>query len=176
MDKLLVESSEYAARYVRGDMEAMEALPDKLESLRQVIYLSLPLDEERRGNWNFWMGFWERSVRNAAVRKMTHTRYTEWIKRLEHLIALAQEAGDLPDDLEVKRAARMGVALVDGIATQTMRSGFPLSADDQRRMVDDWILASLRPTRALSTARIERPRRPRSNGTQPQDAAMAKAV
>jgi AcrR family transcriptional regulator len=63
------------ARYVRDDMEAMEALPDRLESLRQVIYLSLPLDEERRGNWNFWMGFWERSVRNATVRKLTHTRY-----------------------------------------------------------------------------------------------------
>jgi AcrR family transcriptional regulator len=176
MDKLLVESSEYSARHVRGDMEAMEALPDKLESLRQVIYLSLPLDEERRGNWNFWMGFWERSVRNATVRKMTHTRYSEWIKRVERLIVTAQESGGLPDDIDVHRAARMCVALVDGIATQTMRSGFPLSADDQRRMVDDWIMASLRPTRPLSTARIERPRRPRSNGTQPHDAAMAKAV
>jgi hypothetical protein len=70
----------------------------------------------------------------------------------------------------------MCVALVDGIATLTMRSGFPLSADDQRRMVDDWIVTSLRPTHPLSTVRIERPRRPRSNGTQPHEAAMAKAV
>lgn len=176
MDKLLIESSEYAARYVRGDMEAMEALPDKLELLRQVIYLSLPLDEERRGNWNFWMGFWERSVRNATVRKLTHTRYTEWIRRVERLIRTAQQAGDLADDIDVKRATRTCVALVDGIATQTMRSGFPLSADEQRKMLDDWIVDALKPTRPFSTERIERPRRPRSNGTHPHEAELAKAV
>jgi AcrR family transcriptional regulator len=176
IDKLLVESSEYAARYVRDDMEAMEALPDRLESLRQVIYLSLPLDEERRGNWNFWMGFWERSVRNATVRKLTHTRYGEWLGRLEHLIRMAQEAGDLADDIDVKRATKTCVALVDGIAAQTLRSGYPLSADEQRKIMDDWIVAALRPTRPLSAERIERPRRPRSNGSHPREAELAKAV
>jgi hypothetical protein len=57
-----------------------------------------------------------------------------------------------------------------------LRSGYPISADEQRKMVDDWIVASLRPTRPLSTERIERPRRPRSNGTQPREAELAKAV
>src|SRR5580698_10491173 len=77
MDTLLVEASEYAARTVRADMELMEQLPDKLEALRQVLYLSLPADEDKRGHWNFWLGFWERSVRNAAVRRVTHLRYAE---------------------------------------------------------------------------------------------------
>src|SRR5881398_3574639 len=61
-DKLLVQASEYAARDVRVEMESAEALPDKIEALRQVVYLALPSDEEKRGNWNFWLGFWERST------------------------------------------------------------------------------------------------------------------
>jgi AcrR family transcriptional regulator len=74
-DKLLVQASEFAARDVRDvrdEMEAAEALPDKVEAMRQVIYLALPSDEEKRGNWNFWLGFWERSTHNAAVRRVTH--------------------------------------------------------------------------------------------------------
>jgi len=92
-DKLLVQASEYAARDVRGEMEAAEALPDKIEALRQVIYLALPSDEEKRGNWNFWLGFWERSTHNAAVRRVTHLRYAEWLTRTERLIEAAQSAG-----------------------------------------------------------------------------------
>ena len=117
IDRLLVEAAEYAARYVRSDMELMEQLPDKLEALRQVLHLSLPLDEDRRGNWNFWVGFWERSVRNVAVRKLTHSRYGEWLNRLERLIKNAQDSGDVPAEIDARRASRMCVALVDGIAT-----------------------------------------------------------
>jgi len=161
MDRLLVEASEYSARDVRSDMELMEQLPDKLEALRQVLHLSLPLDEDKRGNWNFWVGFWERSVHNATVRKLTHARYGEWIKRIERLIKTAQNAHDIPSTIDAHQRARMCVALVDGIATQTLRSGFPLSAAEQCRMIDEWITLSLSPTRPLSPLDFERPRRHR---------------
>jgi AcrR family transcriptional regulator len=164
MDRLLAEASEYAARDVRADMELMEQLPDKLEALRQVVHLSLPLDEDKRGNWNFWVGFWERSVHNATVRKLTQTRYREWLKRVERLIRNAQGAHDVPLDIDAHQQARMCVALVDGIATQTLRSGFPLSPAEQCQMIDDWIVGCLRPNRPLGPASGERRRRQHLRG------------
>ena len=165
MDRLLVEAAEYAARDVRSDMELMEHLPDRLEALRQVVYLALPIDEDRRGNWNFFLGFWERSVRNAAVRRLTQARYVEWIARVERLIKSAQQAGDIDQNTDARHAARMCVALVDGIATQTLRSGLPLSPEEQCRMIDDWIVAFLKPTHPLHPVVIERRRRTRGAKT-----------
>jgi AcrR family transcriptional regulator len=173
-DRLLVEAAEFAARDVRSDMELMEKLPDKLEALRQVVHLALPLDEDRRGNWNFWVGFWERSVWNVAVRKLTRARYTEWVGRVERLIKGAQEAGDVIDTVDAHKAARMCVALVDGIAIQTLRSGLPLSADEQCRMIDEWIVATLKPKRTLLAAGIEQRRRLLSRG-KAQEAVASKA-
>jgi AcrR family transcriptional regulator len=148
VDVLLVQASEYAARDVRAKMESAEQLPDKLEALRQVLYLALCTDENKRGNWNFFLGFWERSVHNAAVRRLTHARYTEWLKRTGRLIRDAKAAGDIAGDVDVRLAARACVALIDGIATQTLRSGTPLSPRDQRTIVDGWIETWLRPRRA----------------------------
>jgi AcrR family transcriptional regulator len=147
-DKLLVQASEFAARDVRDEMEAAEALPDKIEAMRQVLYLALPSDEEKRGNWNFWLGFWERSTHNAAVRRVTHLRYAEWLARTERLIEAAQSAGRIAADIDGHMAARSAVALVDGIATQALRSGTGMSAKDQRGLIDAWIANWLTPTPA----------------------------
>jgi AcrR family transcriptional regulator len=148
IDDLLVQASEYAARDVRARMEAAEQLPDKLEALRQVLYLALCTDEDKRGNWNFFLGFWERSVHNAAVRRVTHARYTEWLKRIAKLIRNAQKAGDLPQDIDLRQTSRACVALIDGIAIQALRSGSPISPREQRALIDAWIAIWLRPVGA----------------------------
>jgi AcrR family transcriptional regulator len=145
VDSLLVQASEYAARDVRARMEAAEKLPDKLDALRQVLYLALCTDDDKRGNWNFFLGFWERSVRNTAVRKLTHARYREWLKRTARLIRNARKAGRIAADVDVRLASRACVAMIDGIATQALRSGTPISSRDQRRLVDKWVEAWLRP-------------------------------
>jgi AcrR family transcriptional regulator len=145
VDQLLAQASEYAARDVRVRMEAAEQLPDKLEALRQVLYLALCTDEDKRGNWNFFLGFWERSVHNAPVRRLTHARYAEWLKRSARLIRHAQEAGQIDGAVDVRLASRACVALIDGIATQALRSGSPISARDQRTLIDMWIENWLRP-------------------------------
>jgi len=152
MDQLLVEASEYSAREVRDRMLAAEALEDPLISLREVLYLALPSDEDKRGNWNYFLGFWERSVYNAAVRKVTHVRYAEWLKRTARMIRRCKTAGDLPNDIDVAQAARACVAMIDGIAIQVLRSGQPLSPKEQRTLIDEWISTWLRPTRAIGKA------------------------
>jgi AcrR family transcriptional regulator len=149
MDQLLVEASEYSARDVRARMMEAEALPDPLMSLREVLYLALPSDEDKRGNWNYFLGFWERSVHNAAVRKVTHLRYSEWIKRCARLIRRARTAGDLPADIDPNQAGRAIVALIDGIAIQVLRSGRPPSPKDQRALIDHWIVSWLKPKRPI---------------------------
>jgi AcrR family transcriptional regulator len=152
MDQLLVEASEFSAREVRDKMLAAEALDDPLVSLREVLYLALPSDDDKRGNWNYFLGFWERSVHNAAVRKVTHIRYSEWLKRTARMIRRARTSGDIPGDIDVKRAARACVAMIDGIAIQVLRSGEPLSPKEQRTLIDEWIGTWLRPTRAIGKA------------------------
>ncbi len=145
IDALLVQASEYSALDVRALMLAAEDLPDKLEAIRQVLYLALPSSDDQRGNWNFFLGFWERSVHNAEVRRVTHLRYSEWIKRTTRIIRNAKEAGAISKDVDVAIAARACVALIDGIAIQVMRTGSALSARQQREMVDAWIELWLRP-------------------------------
>ncbi len=176
MDQLLVEASEYAARNVRAKMLEMEKVPDSLTSMREVLYLALPSDEDKRGNWNYWLGFWERSVHNAAVREVTHVRYTEWLKRTSRMIRRAQNAGDIAADVDVRLASRACIALIDGIATMTLRSGTPLSPKQQRELVDAWMVAWLRPTRAIGkvqpaaatckTSQSQRSQRARRQGSQ----------
>ncbi|HEY1710340.1 MAG TPA: TetR family transcriptional regulator C-terminal domain-containing protein [Rhizomicrobium sp.] len=150
VDQLLVEASEFAARDVRAKMLEMEALDDTLVSLREVLYLALPSDEDKRGNWNYWLGFWERSVHNAAVRHITYVRYTEWLKRTARMIRRAKAAGDIASDVDVTLASRSIVALIDGIATMVLRSGKPLSPKEQRDLIDSWVENWLKPTRPIA--------------------------
>jgi len=146
MDELLAEASEFSARDVRAKMLEVEALPDALDALRNVLYLALPSDADKRGNWNFFLGFWERSVHNESVRKITHLRYEEWFKRITRLIRRAKTAGQLPADLDIAAAARAAIALTDGIAIQVLRSGNPPSTQQQRHLVDLFIKSWLQPT------------------------------
>jgi AcrR family transcriptional regulator len=157
MDELLVEASEYSARDVRAKMLDVEALPDALDALRGVLYLALPSDPDKRGNWNFFLGFWERSIHNEAVREVTHLRYVEWTKRLVRLIRRAKEAGQLADDLDVAVAARAAVALTDGIAIQVMRSGNAPTTQQQRQLIDLFIESWLRPVRSTKSVKRASP-------------------
>ena len=145
MDELLVEASEYAARDVRAQMREAEGLADPVEALRAVLHLALPTDIDKRGHWNFFLGFWERSVHNSAVRKLTVLRYEEWLKRVSRLIQGIARAERLPPDVNIPAAARAAVALIDGLAIQALRSGKPPSARLQQEIIDNYIALWLRP-------------------------------
>jgi AcrR family transcriptional regulator len=156
IDHLLVEASEYSARDVRKRMVHAEALSDPIQALREVLYLALPSDEDKRGNWNYFLGFWERSVHNPAVRRVTHVRYDEWLRRTARLIRRAKTSGRVSRELDVILASRACVALVDGIAIQVLRAGTMLPVAQQRRLIDAWIENWLRPQHSKEPTRRRR--------------------
>lgn len=147
VDDLLIDAFDYAGRGVRARMTQAEAHPDPLVSLREVFYLALPNGEAQLGNWTYWLGFWERSAHNPALRKITHFRYARWLKRAERLIRRARLGGALASDMDIARAARSAVALLDGIAAQVLCSGNPPSQKQQRALIDDWIRFRLPPAK-----------------------------
>jgi len=63
--------------------------------------LALPSDADKRGNWNFFLVFWERSIHNEAVRKVIRLHYEEWLKRVGRLIRRAKDAGQLAADFDI---------------------------------------------------------------------------
>ena len=145
MDELLVKASEYSARDVRAKMLEAEKIPDPVESLRTVLYLALPIDADTKGNWNFFLGFWERSVHNAAVREVSHLRYDEWLDRITRLIQRIERADRLAPGVNISSAARAIIGMIDGLAIQVLRSGNPPSARQLRDIVDTFIERWLMP-------------------------------
>jgi len=143
-DELLLAAAEYSAKVIRKRMVTPERAAPGAKALRDVMYLSLPLDADSRGNWNVWLGFWERATQNADVRAMMQNRYTEWNNRLVRIIEAGQEAGELPRDVDAHRAAQGAVALVDGIGVQVALAGRKVTARHQRQLVNDWISSTFR--------------------------------
>ena len=70
---------------------------------------------------------------------------------MERLIRNAQNSGDIDESIDAAEAARACVAMMDGIGIQTLRSGFPLSPEMQRAIIDKWIVNWLKPKRPLSS-------------------------
>lgn len=143
-DELLLAAAEYSAKVIRKRMITPERSEPGAKALREVMYLSLPLDADSRGNWNVWLGFWERATQSADVRAMMQNRYIEWNHRLVRLIEAGQDAGAFPKDVDAHRAAQGAVALVDGIGVQVTLAGRKVTARHQRQLVDDWIASTFR--------------------------------
>jgi AcrR family transcriptional regulator len=143
-DELLLAAAEYSAKVMRKRMVEPERSAPGVKALREVMYLSLPHDAENRGNWNVWLGFWDRATQSPDVKAMMQNRYTEWTNRLVRIIEAGQEAGELPKDVDAHRAAQGAVALVDGIGVQVTLAGRKLTARHQRQLVDDWIASTFR--------------------------------
>ena len=145
VETLLVEASEIVSQGVGKDLTAIEHLPNRLEALRQVLYLTLPTDTERKGNWNFLIGLWERSFTDPVVRKRMQERVSKWHARTERMIRAAQKAGDIPPDVDVLMATRAIATMIDGLAVQVMRTGKPMPAAEQYALIDMWIVNWLKP-------------------------------
>lgn len=158
-DEILIRASEYGALIVRKRMEKHAQTRTGLEALRHVLFESLPLTAEMRGNWNVWLGFWDRSTHSAAIHKLTRERYAEWIGRIAGLIDQAKSIGELPAELDAEVAAQAIVALVDGIGVRVLLTGISITQARQKQMVDACLNLLSRPQSATPARTRVKPRR-----------------
>lgn len=138
-DELLIAASEYSAELVRVPMDELALGASARESLRQLIYTALPSTTVMKGNWRFWVAFWERGAHSPRVNQVMRDRYHEWTNRVASLVRRAQEQGQARADLDAARFAHELVALVDGIGVQVLIGVGKLTAPTQRQMVDAFI-------------------------------------
>ena len=158
-DKLLLEAATYAVAQMDGRLEVAERNHRGLAALRQVLIEVLPLDEQRSNGWKIWFSFWERSIVSEEIRKLIHAAYVESFRRYRRLIKGAADAGDIPADIDVVRAAGNLMAFVDGIGVQVLLSGHKAGAKRQLQYVEDWIEGVLRATRKKGEPPAPRKRR-----------------
>lgn len=84
-------------------------------SLRAVLLEALPLDDDRRREWQVWLAFWAQAAVDGNLRAENEQRYREWRDVLDRLLRQA-----VPGLRAGERAIRVDdlVALVDGLGLQ----------------------------------------------------------
>lgn len=86
--------------------------------LRNVLLEVLPLDEERRLEWQIWVTFWGRAVRDASMAEEQRSWYVEYRSLLRGLILDGQRSGHIRPDIDAAKESDSIVALVAGIGMQ----------------------------------------------------------
>lgn len=106
------------------------------EVLRDVLLEALPLDKDRRLEWQVWVSFWGRAASDAVLAKEQRRRYVGWRAFVRDLIAGGQRSGDLRLDIDPSEAAESLIAFVDGIGMQATLEPRRLPAKRQRYLVE----------------------------------------
>ncbi|MBI5119120.1 TetR family transcriptional regulator [Candidatus Poribacteria bacterium] len=109
------------------------------ETLRRVIYEALPIDKERRTEWQIWVSFWGEAVSNASFVKEQKRRYIEWRAFARDLLLEEQRAGRIRKDIDAKKEADSIIALVDGVGLQATIEPRRLPPKRQREIVDRYL-------------------------------------
>lgn len=153
-DEVLIAASEAGADTVRPEMEEAAAAASAREALRGLLFTILPTSTAMKGQWRFWLAFWERAAHSPPVQRVMRERYFEYTNRVASLIRRAQEQGEAPRDLDADRLAREIIALIDGIGVQVMIGSGKFTSTVQRQYVDSLLDVRLGPAPASSaTAR-----------------------
>jgi AcrR family transcriptional regulator len=107
--------------------------PDK--ALREALRSILPMTDEQALEYRVWLCFWGHAVGDPDLDAANSAGYERTITSFESLIRLCQKAGTVRPDLKARREARALVAVVDGLAVQTVL-GKGLAAAEQMAIVD----------------------------------------
>jgi AcrR family transcriptional regulator len=103
---------------------------DGLQALEQILEGSVPLDGRRLALSRIFFFFFVEAMTDPALRQEVETYLVGWRKSVARAIKRAQEAGDIPPDVNRKAIAIDLVGLVDGLSIHAL--------------VDDAIMTHLR--------------------------------
>ena len=88
------------------------------DALEAVVLEGLPLDDERRLEWQVWLAFWGAAVGDPTLADEHRHRYREWRGAVRTLVAGARDEGALRADLDVQAETDRLVALIDGLGLE----------------------------------------------------------
>jgi AcrR family transcriptional regulator len=119
-----------AARMAAAVAEADDELAAGLEAL-------LPLDDDRQLEWKVWFAFWGLAVGDPAL-STEQRRYSLEARAL--IAASLERDARTPADVDVDLEARRLLALLHGIAAQTMFVPEEWPAERQQELIRDELL------------------------------------
>ena len=109
--------------------------------LRNVLFEALPLDEERRLEWQIWVIFWGRAISDTSMAEEQQRWYVEYRSLLRGLIADGQRSGYFRADIDAAEEADSIVALVAGIGMQATLEPRRFPSEYQIALLDRHISA-----------------------------------
>ena len=112
-----------------------------LAALQHVLYESLPLDKERRLEWQIWVSFWGSAASSTSMAKEQRRRYVDWRNFVHRLISDCQACGELRSDIEPSDETDTLLALIDGFGTQATLEPRRLPAKKIKSLVDRYLEA-----------------------------------
>jgi AcrR family transcriptional regulator len=106
--------------------------------LRAFVDEYLPDDEESVQTWRIWAEFWAEGLHDESVQAINQRAYGSWRLLFEGLFREAQDEGEiLPGDVAFMASAF--VAMMDGLALQTILQSDDMTAERMRRTCLDFI-------------------------------------
>lgn len=143
--RLALEST--IERFVERMAAEVAAMGDATapDMLRVTIEQSLPIDEERRRQWEVWFAFYGEAVGHEHLQELQRTRYQEFHSLLVTLLRTAQETGHVARALDVEHEADRLVTLVDGIALEAIFNPDHWPPERQLQFVTEHLSAMERP-------------------------------
>lgn len=115
------------------------------EELLTLVHGMFSDDASTRRHWLIWFDFWGAAARDDTYGEWMHSHYSEWRSALEETAQRGVNAGEFAC-ADTEAFAFDFAALVDGLAVQCYSGKSPISADDARRRLAQFIKDRLLPT------------------------------
>jgi AcrR family transcriptional regulator len=123
-----------AIRHARARIDAIaDDEPDRLRAFCEAV---LPLDEDRRRDWQTWVAFHGAAVGDPVLAEMQRWRVTAFREMLAEELVAAQANGALDAALDPAAEARHLLALVHGIASEAAFDADDWPAQRQLALLD----------------------------------------
>ena len=132
---LLVATFRSRADLARMRLDAALAAGKSL--MEAVVESALPLDEERATNWRVFLAFWGSAIGDEALTTAQRERHQAFNRTVVRAVRAEQTAGCIRADVDAAVAGRRLVALLNGIAVQSMFEPTRWPPDEQVRCVTD---------------------------------------
>ena len=163
-DHLLAEAFEYAANTDLARLDAELAKPGTaVEQLDRIFRLYTPADDDT--GWLLWIDGWGEAIRSKALRRISQDLDLQWQERVEDVIRLGVEAGEMTC-VDPHASAWRLAALIDGLGVQMAVHDGVVTESELLAWVRTAACRELGlPATAFESAKPSRTRRTRSTTT-----------